>query len=594
MKLKSLLILFAAALMVVASGCKKEAKPGQLESLSFKQSSYSIAENNSDLNLRKELQTVPEGVKDTAKISYAISDETIAVMNGNFLDPQRDGDVTVTVTIQGKSAKCSVTITKVEIEDFELEDFSVEMKGTAQAFLKTTPSGISHSRFTWSVADNSIATIDQDGVVTSQKVGKTTVTATAGGKSKSCYVTVEDVEVTSITLSKTEITFTEINEYVTISATIEPENARYLIPTWKSSDTDVAKVVYGAVTCKGPGTAVITATVGGKTAECKVTVPLIAATSIKVAITKSTEKLTIGQIYDLTATVLPSKITEPLQWSKDGEVDNPGHASFYSIGKSASIKPSEPGEVIVKCAGSKTSDEIKLSIAPESGSVTDACGNTYKTVRIGNQWWMAENMRCHKYSLKSERPGKVLSNANLTTPTSWYDPFYYDFTSPEFSTWTAHDKDIKGYMYNWAAAVALASESEAKAQKSGFSKLRQGICPEGWHLPTRREWQTLFDYVGSTDSERLRRLATKNNWDFVLNRDYDMYEFYALPVGYYGHNYNEYDYLKVGYETKFWSATAYSDTEAYYTYMGSYDDGCYVLEVSSYKDYGFSVRCVKD
>ena len=95
MKTRKLILLFATALMMLAAGCKKEEKPGQLESIRFKQESYTIAENYLDLNLRKELETVPADIINTNKIEWAVSDESIATMNGSFLEPKRDGDVKV-------------------------------------------------------------------------------------------------------------------------------------------------------------------------------------------------------------------------------------------------------------------------------------------------------------------------------------------------------------------------------------------------------------------------------------------------------------------------------------------------------------------
>lgn len=198
-------MIIASLALMMASGCKKEEKPGQLESIKFKQASYTIAENYLDFNLRKELETVPVGVIGTAKIKYVISDESVAAMNGNYLEPKRDGDITVTATIQGKSATCDVKITAVTIEDFSLEDFSVQVNGTAKASLTTVPGGISYNRFLWSVSNTSYATIDQSGVVTGLKEGTVTVTATAGDKSKTCTLTIEKVSVDNITLSKSSI-----------------------------------------------------------------------------------------------------------------------------------------------------------------------------------------------------------------------------------------------------------------------------------------------------------------------------------------------------------------------------------------------------
>ena len=163
-------------------------------------------------------------------------------MNSSFLEPKRDGNITVTATIQGKSATCDVKITAVPIEDFELEDFSVAVGGTEKALLNTTPSGISPSRFTWSVADHSIATIDQNGVATGIKEGETTVTAAVGDKVRTGKLTVKKTIVNEVTLSQTEVRFYKVGETLQLTATVKPDDASYPEITWSSSNAIVVSV----------------------------------------------------------------------------------------------------------------------------------------------------------------------------------------------------------------------------------------------------------------------------------------------------------------------------------------------------------------
>ena len=705
MRTKYLIMLIASVALMMASGCKKEAKPGQLESLSFKQSSYSIAENNSDLNLRKELQTVPEGVKDTAKISYAISDETIAVMNGNFLNPQRDGDVTVTATIQGKSASCSVHITQVDIEDFSLEDFSVAINGTAQALLTTVPSGINPSRFTWSVADKSIATIDQSGVATGVKEGTTTVTATAGDITRQCKLAVKKVVVTKITLSKTELRMYEVNETFQLTAKVEPDDASYPEITWSSSNDAIVavdskgelrangypsknepviitakadnvkatckvtlwpqqatkitfsetehtfskvgdtfdlyisavepaertlpdeynwavltdplglvctingtdhiyhtKLTKVTVKCTGLGTQTIRCldAWSGVYAECQVTLPVKPATSINLTIENNPQNiLTVGFDYKIKATVLPSDMTETLRWTVDDNFDDPGYTDFIlSDNFTGTVTPTLPGKLKFKLAGSKVTGECVVTILPQSSVVYDQCGNRYKTIKIGKQWWMAENMRCNKYASGSERGSSVtLSNAATTTTSSSYEPCYYDATSTQYSAWSSDDKTLKGYMYNWAAAVG-ATTSEAQ-RNTDFDTYRQGICPSGWRLPTSDDFKTLYEYVkneqGSEDV--FRRLVSKKYWNKLLSKDYDMYGFSLLPAGYHEEVYHGgSDYKRVGSYAPLWSSSVMNGANAYIfdceIYFGERFDVNW--KTSSFKTDFSSVRCVKD
>ena len=515
MKTRKLLLLFAAALMMLAAGCKKEEKPGQLESIKFKQASYTIAENDRSLNLKKEIETVPEGVKDTAKIKYVINDDNIAEMSGNYLEPKRDGNITVTATIQGKSATCDVTITVVPIEDFELKDFSVKMNATAETPLTTKPEGISHERFTWKVSDETIATIDKSGVVKGLKDGTATVTATVDGESKTCKLTVEKTPVGEITLSKSSIEFTETEATEQLTATITPADASYPKVTWESSNKSVATVENGLVTCKGYGNAVITAKADGKTAECNVTA------------------------YE---------------------------------------------------------------------TMKDCQGNIYRTVKIGNQTWMAENLKCTKYDTNSGSglAGKMLSTIDYKDDMV-FTPYYMDATDKNNWEPGLHDPVISkypeliaklGYLYNWGAAVGLITEADVKSQTGDFSKPRQGICPNGWHIPTKAEWVTLAKAIGGTEDTEDprdykgigRALRTKSGW---AGNGTDDYSFSALPAGeFYGYSRIE----RVGYDATFLTSTARDGSSAVVYKLAGSDEKLYdTLDYqTNSKRRALSVRCVKN
>ena len=156
------------------------------------------------------------------------------------------------------------------------------------------------------------------------------------------------------------------------------------------------------------------------------------------------------------------------------------------------------------------------------GTLTDARdGHKYKTVQIGNQTWMAENlnyidtlkMGCSKidgYRFCSE--ATCLDRQNKTC-------------------------DVVGAFYTWAAAVdsaRLVSES-VNPEKCCFCGAKcsmpaqvQGICPDGWHLPSDDEWKTLFISVGGVDFAG-QALKARNGWGEEYNQD--AYGFSALPTG---------------------------------------------------------------
>ncbi|MCQ2370406.1 MAG: hypothetical protein MJ007_08065 [Paludibacteraceae bacterium] len=116
--------------------------------------------------------------------------------------------------------------------------------------------------------------------------------------------------------------------------------------------------------------------------------------------------------------------------------------------------------------------------------VTDACGNTYPAVKIGEQYWMAENLRCDKYANQSE----AYREGRYTIPTSnhrIFTPYYTDASDKRI--WNSYsekygknltDNQVAklGYQYNWAAAVGVA---DGQKQTTAFSGNRQGICPTG-------------------------------------------------------------------------------------------------------------------
>ena len=114
---------------------------------------------------------------------------------------------------------------------------------------------------------------------------------------------------------------------------------------------------------------------------------------------------------------------------------------------------------------------------PSSPIVTDFDGNTYNTVLIGNQCWMAENLRTTKYA----------DGTNIPLGTGTYSTTAYRYYPNNSSS----NVLTYGYLYNNKAVMRYSSSSSANP--SGV----QGVCPNGWHVPSDAEWTQLTDYVGS-------------------------------------------------------------------------------------------------
>ncbi len=198
-------------------------------------------------------------------------------------------------------------------------------------------------------------------------------------------------------------------------------------------------------------------------------------------------------------------------------------------------------------------------------TMRDIDGNLYRTVTIGGQTWMAENLRVTHYSDGTAIPS-ISDNMEWSAD---YNGMCCDY---EF---IADEK--RGKLYNW---YALEETS------------RKRLAPEGWHIPTSAEWKTLIDNMGEAYTAGYR-LKDNLSWpppgipvEGIRKSGFD-----AVSAGernYYGIFEGEDE------EAVFWTST----TDEYWQYykvavfMSIYGENVNFLGVS--KTYGYSVRCIKD
>ena len=205
------------------------------------------------------------------------------------------------------------------------------------------------------------------------------------------------------------------------------------------------------------------------------------------------------------------------------------------------------------------------------GTVTDREGNIYKTITIGTQTWMAENLRTTIYRNGKSIP-EVTDNATWITITEGaYCSYHNSRNADTILTF--------GRLYNWYAV----SDS-------------QNIAPEGWHVPSDEEWATLISFLGgdSNAGEKLKETGILH-W---FQNPYSTNEsgFTALPAGYRYVAAGE--FVGLGLISFWWSSTE-ADTAWYdnplwarYRYVGYLDPAC--GRGNWIKQLGFSVRCIKD
>ena len=227
----------------------------------------------------------PEGCTDT--VTWRSSDTSVATVsngadNAGQVTGVAAGEATITLQVGNLTDTCTVTVTQnetVAVTGIELNKTELTLtEGGSETLTATvTPDNATDKTVTWTSNKESVATVE-NGVVTAVGEGTATIKATAGGYEASCVVTVNPatVDVTGVTLDKTSATLYINGESgtntVTLTATVTPDNATDKTVTWASNKTDVATVENGVVTAVGEGTATITASAGGKSAACTVTV----------------------------------------------------------------------------------------------------------------------------------------------------------------------------------------------------------------------------------------------------------------------------------------------------------------------------------
>jgi len=198
-----------------------------------------------------------------------------------------------------------------------------------------------------------------------------------------------------------------------------------------------------------------------------------------------------------------------------------------------------------------------------AGTVTDIDGNDYHTVIIGNQEWMAENLKVTKY-----RNGDPISNVTEFVAWSTLTTGGYCNLLNDVSKSIAY-----GRLYNWYAV----NDS-------------RNIAPVGWHVPTDAEWTTLTTYLGgeSVAGGKMKEAGTAH-WCNPNVGATNESGFTALPIG--SRSY-QYDFLTNCDWGLWWSATVYSESEAYNRIV--FDSEIGINRVTNNKKFGFSIRCIKD
>ena len=308
-------------------------------------------------------------------LAWTSSDENVATVDANGLvTAVKAGTATITVkAIDGSnvSTKCTIRVKApvVLVQGITLNatEQTLMVGETLALTANVLPANASNKTLSWTSSDESVATVDANGLVTTVKEGTATITvkATDGSNaSASCTITVKSavVLVEGITLNVTEQTISE-GETLALTASVTPENASNKTLSWTSSDENVATVdANGLVTAVKEGTATITvkATDGSNTsASCTITVkaPVVLVEGITLNATEQT--LTEGETFALTASVTPENATnKSLAWTSSDE----NVATVDANGLVTAVKEGTATITVKATDGSNTSASCTITV----------------------------------------------------------------------------------------------------------------------------------------------------------------------------------------------------------------------------------------
>ena len=197
-------------------------------------------------------------------------------------------------------------------------------------------------------------------------------------------------------------------------------------------------------------------------------------------------------------------------------------------------------------------------------SITDIQGNTYTTIELGSQTWMASNLT------------SSLFNSSESMPEVQSDSAWAATTSPAWSKYDNNATNDASYGKLYNHAVVSSSSN---------------VCPAGWHVPTKADWKELTGCMGGDDNAALKlKENTKDVW-WVPNHSFSTNEstFSALPGGVRDHAGDFQNQIYLGY---FWTSTLAENRKA--SLVSMHFGSASVNHFDADTHNGASIRCIKD
>jgi uncharacterized protein (TIGR02145 family) len=232
--------------------------------------------------------------------------------------------------------------------------------------------------------------------------------------------------------------------------------------------------------------------------------------------------------------------------------------------------------IIMAIASCREDNDENNNNIPQTGTVTDVDNNTYPTVKIGNKWWTTTDLQVKHY-----RNGTSIMLSDQDSA-AWVNDSIGLYCN------VVDDIQTKvGIFYNWNAVNSA-----------------NGLAPEGWHVATDEDWKELERHLGmntiesdlpgwrgSDQGDKLKIPAPAGWTVYGSVWGTNASGFSAEAKGCRMFN-SSWGWPRIGATGFWWSATQYSESEAYYRHLDYKKSNVY--RASGEKHYGFAVRCVKD
>lgn len=347
---------------------------------------------------------LPDSAKNE-EVVWSSSDTSVLTVDSNGKVTLKKAGVSTVMVVSRVDATiyslCKITVAK-SVTGIKLDYKSRDMY-VGETFRLTyvvSPGDSTNAAVTWTSSNNSIASVDKNGLVSAKSVGTAViiVKTTDGGYMGTCTINVSRTA-TAVKLDVTKLTM-NVGDYYYLETTLTPKDSTETTLSWESSDKKIASVSKsGKVIAKSAGQAIIMVkTKSGSTGYCTVTV-LQPVTGVKIS--SEAETLTVGDEIELTAEVLPAKATiQDVKWTSSDE--------------SVAIV-NEKGEIEALSGG-----VTMITVTTDDGNYKDYCMITVEelitSIKLNKTWYRLGLGKT--FQLKATINGEKATNKELSWSSS--------------------------------------------------------------------------------------------------------------------------------------------------------------------------------